>query len=107
RCADALTIRSIVAGTYRPMSQPTEYENEKQEALLIEEAFKREFERFTPFAVKHDVNTPSKKDADIVLTTATGETLLVELKSLSHRYLGRKSKWAELKKTIGRLSPDA
>lgn len=89
------------------MSQPTEYENEKQEALLIEEAFTREFEPFAPFAVKHDVSTPSKKGADIVLTTANGETLLVELKSLSHRYLGRKSKWAELKKTIGRLSPEA
>lgn len=89
------------------MSQPTEYENEKQEALLIEEAFTREFEPFAPFAMKHDVSTPSKKGADIVLTTANGETLLVELKSLSHRYLGRKSKWAELKKTIGRLSPEA
>ena len=89
------------------MSQPTEYEHEKQKALSIEETFKREFERFAPFAVKRDVGPSSKTEADLVLTTASGEQLLVELKALSTRYLGRKSEWADLKKTIGRLSPEA
>lgn len=89
------------------MSQTTEYENEKQKALSIEAAFKHEFERFAPFALKSDVKLSSNREADLVLTTASGEQLLVEVKALSTRYLGRKSEWAELKKTIGRLSPEA
>src|SRR6266446_406813 len=89
------------------MSQPTEYENEKQKALSIEEAFKRDFERFAPFAVYQGLEPSSNKAADLVLTTASGEQLLVELKAVSTRYLGRRSEWADLKKTIGRLSPEA
>ncbi len=89
------------------MSQPTEYENEKQKALSIEEAFKRDFERFAPFAVNQGLEPSSNKAPDFILTTASGEQLLVELKAVSTRYLGRKSEWADLKKTIGRLSPEA
>src|SRR5260370_28943148 len=89
------------------MSQPTEYENEKQKALSIEEAFKREFERFAAFALNSEVKSSSNREADLILTTASGEQLLVEVKALSTRYLGRKSEWANLKKTIGRLSPEA
>jgi phenylalanyl-tRNA synthetase alpha chain len=88
------------------MSKVTEYESEQQKALLIEEAFKREFERFAPFAVSEVKSLPDK-GADVVFKTASGKTLLFELKALSTRYLGRKSEWAELKKTIGRLSPEA
>ena len=81
------------------MSQPAEYEKEKQKAQSIEEAFKREFERFAPFVVAgHEVS--HDKRADIVLKTASGETLLIELKALNTRYLGRKSEWADLKKQI-------
>ena len=89
------------------MSQPSEYENEKQKALSIEEAFKREFEPYAPFAVKRTVEPPADKRVDLVITTEAGDQLLVELKSLSTRYFGRKSEWADLKKTIGRLSPEA
>jgi phenylalanyl-tRNA synthetase alpha chain len=87
------------------MSQPTEYEIEKHKALSIEEAFKRDFEVFSPLASKDELASSSQPD--FVLTTDSGEKLLVELKALSTRYLGRKSEWADLKKTIGRLSPEA
>lgn len=87
------------------MSQPTEYEIEKQKALSIEEAFKRDFEVFSPLASKDEL--ASSSPPDFVLTTDSGEKLLVELKALGTRYLGRKSEWADLKKTIGRLSPEA
>src|SRR6266446_6549828 len=89
------------------MAQHTEYETEKQRALAIEEAFKREFEPFGPFAIKSEVTSSPDRRADIILTTARGEKLLIELKALSTRYLGRKSEWADLKKQIGRLSPEA
>ena len=88
------------------MSQPAEYEKEKQKAQSIEEAFKREFERFAPFVVAGHEASHDKR-ADIVLKTASGDTLLIELKALNTRYLGRKSEWADLKKQIGRLSPEA
>ena len=89
------------------MAQHTEYETEKQRALAIEEAFKREFEPFGPFAIKSEVTSSPDRRADIILTTARGEKLLIELKALSTRYLGRKSEWADLKKQIGRLSPES
>ena len=89
------------------MAQQTEYETEKQRALAIEEAFKREFEPFGPFAIKSEVTPSPDRRADLILTTARGEKLLIELKALSTRYLGRKSEWADLKKQIGRLSPES
>lgn len=89
------------------MSQPTEYEIEKQKALSIEETFKREFERFGAFAVKREIPPSGGHEFDFILTTANGEQLLGELKALDTRYFGRKSEWAALKKTIGRLSPEA
>ena len=89
------------------MSQTTEYEKEKRQALSIEEAFKREFERFAPFAVVRELEPSADKSADLILTTEAGDQMLVELKGLSTRYFGRKSEWADLKKTIGRLSPEA
>ena len=88
------------------MSQPTEYENEKQRALLIEQAFRREFEPFARFAVKSEVAGSPDSKADFALTTAN-EQLLVDVKALGTRYFGRKSEWAELKKKIGRFSPEA
>src|SRR5437870_8971679 len=89
------------------MAQHTEYETEKQRALAIEEAFKREFEPFGPFAIKSEVTSSPDRRADLILTTVRGEKLLIELKALSTRYLGRKSEWADLKKQIGRLSPES
>jgi phenylalanyl-tRNA synthetase alpha chain len=89
------------------MSQSTEYENEKTKALAIEEAFKQEFEAFTPFALKYEIEPSSKPQVDLVLTSASGEKILLELKALSTRYLGRKSEWASLWKTIRQLSPEA
>jgi phenylalanyl-tRNA synthetase alpha chain len=85
------------------MSQPTEYEIEKQKALSIEEAFKREFEKFGLFAVKHEARPSSESQADVVFTTDSGQQLLFEVKALRTRYLGRKSAWADLRKVIGRL----
>jgi len=83
------------------MLQPTKYEQEKQKALAIQEAFEQEFGRFAQFVVKRETR-PSRDEM-------VGDVLAVELKALSDlrtRYLGRKSEWADLKKTIGRLSPE-
>jgi phenylalanyl-tRNA synthetase alpha chain len=91
------------------MSQPTEYEKEKQKALSIEEAFEREFERFAPFAVKRELRLSPNEMADLAVTMGGGDVLADDFKALLDvrtRYLGRKSEWANLKKTIGRLSPE-
>lgn len=81
------------------MSEPTGSEEQERTARALEEAFNREFERFSTFAVPAG-------EPDMVPRDADGQQLLTELKGLETRYFGRKSQWAELKKTIGKLPPE-
>ena len=80
------------------------HETQYQSALEIEAAFRRELQGLG-FTVESEPQGGEER-ADLIATTDQGEKLIIEIKNIESRYIGRKSEFAGKKKEI-RNVPEA
>jgi len=74
------------------------YEVEYRSSLALEEAFRRELEALG-FKIVREPHG-SEESPNLIATTPHGEKLIMEVKNLESRYVGRKSELAGKKKSI-------
>jgi phenylalanyl-tRNA synthetase alpha chain len=87
------------------MPEDANYETEQQIALAIEEAFRRDLENLG-FQVHREPAAKDRQTPDLIATTSQGDRLLIEVKNLGSRYVGRKSELAGLRKKIREVTPE-
>jgi phenylalanyl-tRNA synthetase alpha chain len=79
------------------MPEGVQYDDLKAKAEQVSRAFDKEFERFARFDGDSD---------DTGVSPADAESVLRDLDELDKQFTGKKSEWAAIKKSVGRVEPD-
>jgi len=81
------------------------YETEQESVLALEKAFRQELESLG-FRIVLEQDGANER-ADLFATTPQGQKLIIEIKNLESKYVGRKSEFAGKKKLIREVPEEA